>query len=132
MRKFMPSIWWEDLFRKMDSEHIRTGEVIYSMKLSPGTFFRKRKQFRNGGVLPRKPGNGRKRIYFASQYEVIFKEILTILPPVAGHKRIWMEARKRGVTFSQGTCYKLLKALLLTPCDFIQFLPHLPTIIMKR
>lgn len=112
----MPPTWWENLFRKMESEGIKTGQVVFSMNLSKTTYYRKRKQFRNGGVLPRKPGNGRKRKCLAQDYEVLFRDILKDLPPIAGHKRIWMEAKRRGAPFCQAVCYRMLKELnLLVP-----------------
>ena len=112
----MPVVWWNNLFQKMFEHQIRTGEVTFSMEIPPSTLCRKKYQYLNGGIQPRRSGNGRKRIYHAKDYEALFKEILSDLPPVAGHKRIWMEAKRKGVPFGQGTCYRLLKELgLLAP-----------------
>jgi len=116
MRLHLPVGFWEKLFRDIDELGLHPDVVKNALKISNGTFYRKRLQYFSGGVLPRKPGSGRKRVYHAKAYEPMIQEILKDMPPVAGHKRIWMAMRKRNAPFCQGTAYRIMKDLnLLVP-----------------
>jgi putative transposase len=110
-RKFLPVPLWEQIFKTMDEHRLRTAEVAISLDVSRSTVYRKLKQYKNGGVLPRKTGNGRKRKYSTVEYEPLLRDIIRDFPPVFGHKRIWMEAKRRGTPFGQVTCYRMLKEL---------------------
>jgi hypothetical protein len=118
MKQHLPVGFWEQLFQDIEKHNLPPDVVRRSLKISPSTFYRKRKQYNNGGILPRKPGSGRKRIYHPKDYEPLILDILKDLPPVIGHRRIWMAMKRRGVPFSQGLvpkrkgrCRKKYKAL---------------------
>lgn len=116
MKHHLPVGFWEQLFQDVEENDLKPEVVRRALSLSASTFYRKKKQHDNGGVLPRKPGSGRKRIYLPKDYEPMIRDILRELPPIAGHKRIWMEMRKRGAPFCQGTAYRILRELnLLVP-----------------
>ena len=116
MRHHLPVGFWEKLFRDIDERGLKPDVVRRALDLSLSTYYRKKRQYYSGGVQPRKPGSGRKRIYHPENYENMIKDILVDLPPVAGHRRIWMAMKKRGVPFSQGTTYRMMKELnLLVP-----------------
>ena len=116
MKKHLPVGFWNTLFNDIEEHNMKPDVVRRTLGLCTSTFYRKRKQFNNGGIRPRKPGSGRPIVYHAKTYEPMIKEILKDHPPVVGHKRIWMAMKKRGVKFSQGTAYRILKELnLLVP-----------------
>jgi putative transposase len=112
----LPVGFWEGLFKEVDEKEISLEVVRRALGLTKSTFYRKRKQYLEGGVLPRKPGSGRPRIYLPEQYEPLIREVLKEMPPTAGHKRIWMALKRRGIPYSQGTHYRIMKDLgLLVP-----------------
>jgi putative transposase len=113
MKQHLPAGFWEKLFRDIDEHGLAPDVVKQALGLSNGTFYRKRRQYYSGGVPPRKPGSGRKRVYLPETYEPQIKKILETLPPVAGHRRIWMTMKRQGVPFCQGTAYKIMKDLHL-------------------
>jgi len=116
MRHHLPAGFWEKLFRDIDEKGLKPDVVRRALGLSLSTYYRKKRQYYSGGVLPRKPGSGRKRIYHPEKYEPMIKEILVDLPPVVGHRRIWMAMKRKGAPFSQGTMYRIMKDLnLLVP-----------------
>ena len=116
MKQHLPVGFWEQLFKDINRHNFPPDVGRRSLKLSTSTFYRKYKQYNNGGILPRKPGSGRKRIYHPKDYEPLILELLKDLPPVIGHRRIWMAMKRKGVPFSQGTSYNLMKELgLLVP-----------------
>jgi putative transposase len=116
MRKHYPVGFWERLFKDIEEKQLNPETARRTLGLNKSTFYVKRRQYKNGGILPRKPGSGRKKIYHPKEYEPMIREILKDLPPVAGTRRIWLEMRKRGVKFSVITAYKILKELnLLVP-----------------
>lgn len=116
MRHHLPVGFWEKLFRDIDEQGLQPDVVRRALGVSVSTFYYKRRQYYSSGVLPRKPGSGRKRVYHPKTYEPMIKEILEVLPPMAGHKRIWMAMRRQGAQFCQGTAYRIMKDLhLLVP-----------------
>jgi len=116
LKKHLPAGFWEKLFRDIDEQGLPPDVVRQALGLSNGTYYRKRKQYYSGGVKPRKPGSGRKRVYLPETYEPQIKEILKTLPPVAGHRRIWLALRRQGAPFCLGTAYRIMKDLnLLVP-----------------
>ena len=90
MKQHLPVSFWEQLFQDIEKFNFPPDIVMRSLKLSTSTFYRKYKQYKNGGIQPRKPGSGRPRTYEPKEYEPMIKEILKDLPPVIGHRRIWM------------------------------------------
>lgn len=113
MKQHLPAGFWEKLFRDIDEHGLSPDVVKQALGLSNGTFYRKRREYNSGGVLPRKIGSGRKRVYLPGTYEMQIKDILETLPPISGHKRIWMAMKRQGVPFCQGTAYRLMKDLHL-------------------
>jgi len=113
LKKHLPAGFWEKLFRDIDEYNLQPDVVKQALGLSNGTFYRKRRQYYSGGVLPRKPGSGRPRVYLPENYEPMIKEILQDLPPVAGHRRVWIKMKRQGVPFCQGTAYRIMKDLNL-------------------
>jgi putative transposase len=111
LKRHLPVGFWERVFKDMDDKEIEPELVRRSLGLSSSTFYRKRREYLRGGVEPRRPGSGRKRVYDTSDYEAMVREVLRELPPIAGHKRIWMAMRKRGAVFGQGTAFRILKDL---------------------
>lgn len=115
-KKHLPAHIWNRVFGIMQEHKLKTGQVTLTMDLSKSTYYKKRKEYFNGGVLPRKPGNGAKRKYETKDYEQFLRDIVNGFPPVFGHERIWMEAKRLGAPFGQGVCYRMLKELgLLLP-----------------
>jgi len=116
MKNHLPAGFWDKLFKDIEQNELKPDVVRRALELNTTTFYRKRREYKNGGVLPRKPGSGRKRIYHAKDYEPMIKEILADLPPVVGHRRVWMTMKRKGVPFCQGTAYRIIKELgLLVP-----------------
>jgi putative transposase len=113
MKRHLPAGFWEKLFRDIDEQGLSPDVVKQALGLSNGTFYRKRRQYYSGGVEPRKPGSGRKRVYLPETYEPQIKKILETLPPVSGHRRIWMAMKRQGVPFCQGTAYRIMRDLHL-------------------
>lgn len=116
MKQHLPVGFWERMFKDIDDKGLKPDVVRRALGLKECTFYRKRRQWRNGGVLPRKPGSGRKTVYHAKDYEPMIREILKDMPPVVGHRRIWMAMKRKGATMCQGTAYRIMKDLgLLVP-----------------
>ena len=57
MKKHLPVGFWEKLFRDIDEKGLPPDVVRHTLKIPNGTFYRKRRQYYSGGVLPRKPGS---------------------------------------------------------------------------
>jgi len=114
LRVFLPPCFWEDLIRKMKEEHLPVGITLDIMGISPSTYYRKKKQYDNGGVLPRKPGTGRKPVYDPKDYEEIIREALNVMGPACGDRRVWIYLRRKGITMGKGTVRKLIRALGLS------------------
>jgi len=117
MKLHLSAGFWNSLFKKMDEQNMDPELVRRGLQLNSSTFYLKRRQYRRGGVLPRKPGSGRKRSYQIKDYEPLIRETLQKEPPIAGHKRIWHGLRLKGlVPFSLNTMYRMLRELgLLVP-----------------
>lgn len=115
-KKHIPAHIWTRILQKMVEHKLSTAQVVLPIEVSKSTFYKKRKEFFNGGVVGRKPGNGARRKYQTKDYEQFLKDIVNSLPPVFGSERIWMEAKRLGAPFGQGVCYRMLRELgLLLP-----------------
>lgn len=116
MKQHLSVEFWERLFQDIETHNFPPEVVRRALKLPTSTFYRKYKQYKNGGIQPRKPGSGRPRTYEPKEYEPMIKEILKDLPPVIGHRRIWMALKSKSIPFSQSTSYRMMKELgLLVP-----------------
>lgn len=116
MKQHLPVSLWESIFKAIESHNLQPEVVRRALGLISSTFYRKRRQYLSGGVLPRRPGSGRKRIYHAIAYEPMIREILREGPPVIGHRRVWFKLRSKGVPYSLSTSYRIVKELgLLVP-----------------
>jgi putative transposase len=116
MKVHLPAGFWQRLFADIERSNLNRDVVRRTLGISKSTFYRKQRQYRAGGVQPRKPGSGRKRIYHPEDYEPMIKEILVDLPPVAGHKRIYRIMKRKGVPFCESTAYRIMRDLhLLVP-----------------
>ena len=117
MRQHLPVGLWQTLFKEIEANNLHPEVVRRALDLNNATFYRKRRQYLSGGVLPRKPGSGRKRTYHARDYEQRIRETLREMPYVSGHRRIFMTMKKRGaVPYSMNTSYRIVKELgLLVP-----------------
>lgn len=116
MKHHLSVDFWEKLFEKIEANNIKHRDAIFTLGLCSRTFYVKRRQWKEGGVKPRKPGSGRKRIYHAEAYEPMIRDVLRDMPPVVGHRRIWIALKRRGAKFSQGTAYRMMRELgLLVP-----------------
>jgi putative transposase len=116
MKIHLKPVLWQNIFKKMEMYNIPPELVRIALGLKVATFYNKLKQYRNGGVRPRKKGTGRARTYRPKDWVPMIDDILKDLPPNAGHRRIWIRLKKKGVPFCQSTAYKILDDLsLLTP-----------------
>jgi len=116
MRLHLPPSVWHSIFETVDRYALNPEVARRALDLKEATFYRKRRQFFNGGIPPRKPGSGRRRIYDPKDYEVVIRDILKEQPPIAGHRRIWIKLKKKGVPFCRGTAYRIMRELgLLAP-----------------
>ena len=116
MRFHLKPAVWHAIFKRMDDYGIPEETIRRSLELKTATFYNKLRQYRNGGVIPRKDGSGRKKEYYPKDWVSIIDEVMKILPPNAGYRRFWIKLRKRGFPFCQKTMYKILDALdLLAP-----------------
>jgi len=112
----LPPSFWEGLFQKIDENDLNHREVKRVLKLNSQTFQNKRRQFENGGVLPKKQRRARPRIYRAEDYAPMIKEIQSELNPRAGSRRVYLAMKKRGAKPSQNTVYLMMKELgLIVP-----------------
>jgi putative transposase len=116
MRVHLKPGLWQNIFRKMDEFDLPPELVRIALGLKAATFYYKLRQYRNGGVKPRKDGSGRKKEYNPKDWAPMIDEALKDLPPIVGHRRIWVRLRKKGFPFCQKTMYKILDELdLLAP-----------------
>lgn len=126
--------FWHKLFTDIETYKIPLENARKALRLKESTFYRKLKQFHNGGVPPRKPGSGRKKKYIAKDYEPVIREILQKLPPSTGHHRVWIKLRFRGIILALGTVYRIMKELNLlaprrpghSPKSFVPVRPERP------
>lgn len=87
-----------------------------SLGISKSTFDRKRGEYPKKRVLHRTPGSGMPRIYLPVDNESLIREIPREMPPSAGHKRIWMALKPRGMPYCQSTWFRIMNDLgLLVP-----------------
>lgn len=114
MKQHLPVGFWEDLFQKIKENNLRPDAVRKSLEIPTSTFYLKKRQFDSGGIQPRKPGSGRPKVYHSQDYAPMISGILRDLPPVSGHRRIWLAMKKRGVPFCRATAYRIMKELGLT------------------
>jgi len=64
----------------------------------------------------RSPGTGRARVFGPETLEPLVRRVLRELPPVAGHRRVRIRLRKRGIALSESTAYRVCRDLgLLVP-----------------
>lgn len=114
MRKHLPVGFWEQLFQNIKDNDLKPERVRRSLEIPPSTFYMKKRQFESDGIQPRRPRSGRPKIYHAKDYAPMIREILQELPPVSGHRRIWLAMKRKGVPFCQATAYRIMKELGLT------------------
>jgi putative transposase len=114
MRLHLPVEIWNNIFQTVEVYCINPEIARRALQLKEATFYRKKAEYYNGGIRPRRPGSGRRRIYNPKDYvEMIDKiyEELNGANPLIGHRMIWVKMRKQGVPFSRNTAYRILDAL---------------------
>ena len=116
MKHHLPAHVWTRLFRGLEARGLPPERVRAALDLPASTFYRKWGQHRDGGVLPRRAGTGRERVFLPGDLRPMVRQVLRELPPVAGHRRVRIRLRKRGVALSASTAYRVCRDLgLLLP-----------------
>jgi len=111
MRMHFPAAFWTDLFKEIDKHGLSHELARRALGLNSSTFYTKLRQYRNGGVLPRKAGTGRKRKYETKDYEEVLRATINELPPMAGCQRIRMALRPKGIILGEGTVGRMVREL---------------------
>jgi len=114
VKKHLPPCYWEDLIRKIREDHLPVGLTLKFLGLSPSTYHKKKKEFDQGAVLPRKPGTGRKPLYDAKDYEQSIRDALNEAGPSGGDRRAWINLRRKGIFLGKGTVRKMILELGLS------------------
>jgi transposase len=108
-RRHLSKETWEAVIKAVEELEVPLKPLLQELGVSRSSYYRRRREYEEGGISPRRRGSGRQRRYTVEAWGKRIVEVLRALPPMVGHRRVWVKLKGEGL--SRSTVWRLMREM---------------------